>query len=73
MYNTAILRNIQNNNLYRHIEGDIYKNIATGVQAEIPPDKAKEFLKLNVDASMILNKYPMVELLINKLKLKIEI
>lgn len=73
MAETAILRNIQNDFLYRHIEGDIYKNIATGVQAEIPPDIATKFLRLNVEATMMLNKYPNLEVLINKLKLKIEI
>jgi len=73
MNNTAVLRNIQNNILYRHIKGDTYKNLATGVQAEIKPEIATKYLKLNTEATIMLNKYPHLELLINKLGLKIEV
>lgn len=73
MNNTAVLRNIQNDILYRHIEGDIYRNLATGVQAEIKPEIATKYLKLNVEATKMLNSYPNLEILIEKLKLKIEV
>jgi hypothetical protein len=73
MNNTAILRNIQNNILYRHIEGDIYKNLSTGVQAEIKPNLAKKYLRLSVEATYIINKNPLIEGLIKKLKLHIEV
>jgi hypothetical protein len=73
MNNTAVLRNIQNDILYRHIEGDIYKNLSTRVQAEIKPEIATKYLKLNTEATLMLNKNPHLEDLIFRLKLKIEV
>jgi hypothetical protein len=73
MAETAVLRNLQNGALYRHLEGDIYKNIVSGIQAKITPELAKKHLRINVEASSILNDYPQVENLINKLSLKIDI
>ncbi len=72
MNKTAILRNIQNGNIYRHIKDNLYRNLSTGAEGEIPPETATKFLKLNVEASLMLNKHPNIEVLINKLNLKFE-
>ena len=34
----AIVRNIQNNNLYRYLGDNKYRNIMTGVEGEIDED-----------------------------------
>ena len=72
MNDTAILRLKKNDNLYRHIEGSKYKNIRTDVVWEIPDEQAKDVFELDVQASLLFNKYPLLEEMVFKLKLKIE-
>ena len=72
MNDTAILKNIQTNNLYRHIKGNTFKNLSTGVEGEIPKELANKILVIDYKASMMFNKYPLLEELVFKLKLKIE-
>lgn len=72
MNDTAILTLKKNGDLYRHIDGNNYKNIRTGVVWEIPEDKMNEIFVIDYNASMMLNKYPLIEEMIFKLKLKIE-
>lgn len=43
----AIVRNIQNGDLYRFHGGLTFENLRTGVKGEMPEDKAREFLKIN--------------------------
>jgi hypothetical protein len=63
----AIVRNIKTNDLYRYLGEDKYKNIRTGVEGVVPPEKAQESFKINLDATVILNEYPQIENLINTL------
>ena len=72
MNDTAILKNIQTNNLYRHIKGNTFKNLSTGVEGEILEELANKILVIDYKASMMFNKYPLLEELVFKLKLKIE-
>jgi len=71
MNNTAIVRNIQTNDLYRHIEDNQFKNIRTGVIGNVPPDKAQKAFQINLEATLILNSNPNIEKLINVLGLSI--
>lgn len=68
----AIVRNIKNNILYRYLGENKYRNLVTLQEGEVPEDKARESLKINIEATYILNEYPEIENLINKLNLKIE-
>lgn len=68
----AIVRNIQNNQLYRYLGGNKFRNIVTGKEGLVEDEKAREVFKINVEATAILNEYPLVEELIEKLKLKID-
>jgi len=68
----AIVRNIQNNQLYRYLGDNKFRNIVTGKEGLVDDEKAKEVFKINVEATGILNEYPLVEDLIEKLKLKID-
>lgn len=67
----AIVRNIQNNQLYRYLGDNKFRNIVTGKEGIVDDEKAREIFLINVDATGILNEYPLVEDLIEKLKLKI--
>lgn len=68
----AIVRNIQNNQLYRYLGDNKFRNIVTGREGLVEDEKAREVFKINVEATGILNEYPLVEDLIEKLKLKID-
>jgi len=68
----AIVRNIQNNVLYRYLGENKYRNLVTLQDGIVPEEKAKEIFKINIEATKILNEYPQVEKMINKLQLKFE-
>lgn len=65
----AVVRNVQNNQLYKYVGGTTYINVMTGKSGEVPDDVAKRIFKINLAATDILNKYPNVELLIKELEL----
>ena len=66
----AIVRNIQTNDLYRYHGNDEYTNIRSGVRGEIKPELAQKIFKINLEATELIEQYPEIEKLINKLKLK---
>lgn len=68
----AIVRNIQNNDLYRYHGNDEYENIRTGKRGVIDEEMAKRCFKINLEATELINEYPVIEDLIKKLDLKIE-
>ena len=72
MKDTAVLINYKTQDLYRHIQGNIFKNLRTGVEGEIPEELTNKILKIDFKATMLFNKYPLLEELVFKLKLKIE-
>jgi hypothetical protein len=67
-----VVRNIQNNDLYFFEGGNTFTNIRTGKSGEINDELAQKVLKINTEASLILNEYPQVADMINRLNLKIE-
>jgi len=68
----AIVRNIQNNDLYRYLGNDEYLNIRTGNKGNIEPEAAKKILRINVEATELFNDNPLIEEMIKALNLKIE-
>ena len=72
MNNTAILKNIQTQDLYRHLQGNIFKNLRTGIEGEIPEELSNKILKIDFKSTMLFNKYPLLEELVFKLKLKLD-
>ena len=66
----AIVRNIQNNNLYRYLGGNTYRNIMTGVEGEIDEAVAARIFKINLELTDLCENFPNIEIMINKLKLK---
>ena len=72
MNDTAILRNLQTNDLYRHIEGNKFKNLRTGLEGEIPEELTNKVLVIDYNSTMMINKYPIIETIIEKLGLKYE-
>lgn len=68
----AVVRNSTNNDLYRYLGDDRYRNIRTGGEGEVKPEVAQKIFKINIEVTEICNEYPMVEELIKSLNLKIE-
>jgi len=68
----AIVRHIQNNDLYRYLGENKFRNLRTGNEGIIPDEIAKETLRINTDATIILNEYPEVEKMIKQLKLRFD-
>jgi hypothetical protein len=68
----AIVRNIQNNHLYRYLGGNRYRNIMTGVEGEIGEDVAQKIFKINLELTELCENFPNIEKLIHTLKLKMD-
>ena len=68
----AVVRNTQNNDLYLHLADNRFRNIRTLAEGDVTEEKAKHFFKINLEATTIINEYPIVADLINQLGLKIE-
>jgi hypothetical protein len=68
----AIVRNIQNNFLYRYLGGNKYRNIATGVEGEISEEVAQRIFKINLELTELCQEFPNIEKMIYQLKLKID-
>jgi hypothetical protein len=68
----AIVRNIQNNHLYRYLGGNRYRNLMTGVEGEIGEDMAQKIFKINLELTELCENFPNIEKLIHSLKLKMD-
>lgn len=66
----AIVRNIQNNNLYRYLGDNKYRNIMTGIEGEIDEAVASRIFKINLELTDLCENFPNIEIMVNKLKLK---
>lgn len=69
---TAILRHKKTNVLYRHIEGNKFRNLITGAEGEVSPEIAKNIFAISVPATIFCNENPVIEKFISALALKIE-
>jgi hypothetical protein len=67
-----VVRNIQNNDAYFYLGENKFQNIRTGKEGEIDDETAQRVFKINVEASAIINEYPIVAELISKLNLKFD-
>lgn len=66
----AVVRNVKSNELYFHLGGNEFENIRTGKTGTVTDEIALTIFKINIDATNIINNYPMVEKLIKCLGLK---
>lgn len=67
-----VVRNIQNSDLYFFEGGNKFKNIRSGNSGEVSDEVARKIFKFNVDATTMINEYPIIEDLIKSLNLKLE-
>lgn len=67
-----VVRNVQNNDLYFFNGGNSFTNIRTQKKGEINNELSEKVFKMNIEATQIINDYPIIANLINRLDLKIE-
>lgn len=68
----AIVRNVNNNDLYAYFGEDKYKNLRTGVEGIVQPEIAQKAFKINIEATYFYNECRYFKELISKLNLKID-
>lgn len=67
---SPVVRNVQNNDLYRYLGGNKFINIRTGVEGVAEDEAARKVFRINLEATEMINENPIIEMLINKLNLK---
>lgn len=68
-----IVRNIQNNDAYEFLGGNRFKNLRTEKEGEVVEEKAKDVFKFNIEATELINEYPIIETMIKQLNLKFDV
>lgn len=68
----AIVRNIQNNDLYEYLGENKFKNIRTGKEGVVDDETARKVFRINVEASQMLSEFPQIAEMITRLNLKIK-
>lgn len=66
----AVVRNIENNDLYQYLGENKYRNLRTNVEGIVPENLAQRIFRINLVATQFLHEYPLFAELINKLNLK---
>lgn len=69
-FNTAIVRNIQNNDLYQYLGENRFLNLRTLKEGVVDDEIARKIFKINIDATVLISKYQNIKSLINILGLK---
>lgn len=65
-----VVRNVQNNEAYFYNGDSTFENIRSGKSGVIDDETAGRVFKINIEATEILNEYPVVIEMIQKLNLK---
>jgi len=68
----AVVRNIENNDLYQYLGENKYRNLRTNVEGIVPENLAQRIFRVNLEATYFLHNSPGFSELINKLNLKFE-
>lgn len=68
----AIVRNIQNNDLYEFLGENKFKNLRTGKEGVVSDEQAKEIFKINLESTELISDYPILKDFIKDLNLKFD-
>jgi hypothetical protein len=68
----AIVRNVQNDDLYEFLGEKKFKNIRTGKEGIVEDEMAQKIFKINLEATQLISEYPVVSELIHSLHLKFD-
>ena len=67
-----VVRNVRSNDLYFYEGENKFTNIRTGKSGIVTEESARKTFNINLEATAILNEYPMVVEMIKKMQLIIE-
>lgn len=67
-----VVRHKKTNSMYLFKGDNIFQNIVTNVEGVVSDETAASIFAVNLDATKLINEYPNLKLLIEKLELKIE-
>ena len=68
-----VVRNIRTKDIYFYKGNNEFENIRTGVSGKISDVAAQKTFRLNPELSALLNEFPMLATLINKLSLTVDL
>ncbi len=68
----AVVRNIQNEDLYEYFGENKFQNIRTKKEGVVSDEQAKEIFKINLEATELISEYPLIAEFINKCNLKFD-
>lgn len=66
----AIVRNVQNSDLYEYLGENKYKNLRTGKEGVVDEETAARVFKINLEATQLIGENPIIADLIKSLNLK---
>lgn len=66
----AICRNIQNDQFYRYLGNNKFRNLNTGKEGIVDEETAKKVFKINVEMTVMCEENHMIEEMIQRLNLK---
>jgi hypothetical protein len=67
-----VVRNVNTNDLYSW-DGEVFTNLRTNVSGKVSDVAAQKTFLINVEATQMINDYPIIAELINKLDLKYDV
>jgi hypothetical protein len=67
-----VCRNIQNNDAYEYLGENKFKNIRTGNEGVVSDEAARKVFRFNVEATQMINDFPIIEEMIKVLNLKFD-
>lgn len=68
----AIVRNIQNNELYLYLGDNKFRNLNTGKEGVIDDEMAQKVFRINLDATAVWYANPLFEEMVKRLNLKFD-
>ncbi len=67
-----IVSNRKTNDVYKFHGGTTFENLRTGQTGEVPEDLAAKVFAMEPEASEMINEYPLIGEMINRLNLKLK-
>lgn len=67
-----VCRNIQNGDLYFYHGENKFSNVRTGKEGTVDDEAARRIFRINVEATQMIDEYPMVAEMIKSLNLKFD-
>jgi len=65
-----VVRNIQNNDFYFYEGENVFRNIRTDKSGTVDDETARKVFKINIEATEMINEFPIIEEMIKQLNLK---